>query len=100
MEQEMAKKPNSLVGSFVEVGIITMNTLGTEASRCARQVGSEPACLRSGRPDRRLLHSETSENKQLTNDDSPEQRNLSKYHASLHLHGRDGVAMTHSASEW
>lgn len=38
------------------------------------------------------------ERRQLTNDS--EQRNLSKYHASLHLHGWDGVAMTHSASEW
>lgn len=38
------------------------------------------------------------ERRQLTNDS--EQRNLSKYHTSLHLHGWDGVAVTHSASEW
>lgn len=29
-----------------------------------------------------------------------EQRNLSKYRASLHLHGWDGVGVTHGLGEW
>lgn len=28
------------------------------------------------------------------------QRNLSKYHASLHLHGWDSVGVSHGSSEW
>lgn len=38
--------------------------------------------------------------RRLTNDNGPEQRNLSKYHTSLHLHGWDGAAVSHRLSEW